>query len=80
MGCHMILPAQFSNNVRLCEEFVFCPYCSRILFYEESSETEEIFFESEDAGSLYDPEEGEDEEFEEDDKEEEKINIDYEEE
>jgi predicted nucleic acid-binding Zn-ribbon protein len=80
MGCHMILPAQFSNNVRLGEEFVFCPYCSRILYYEESSEDEEITFDTEDAGALYDPEEMEEEEFEEDDKEEEKVvNIDFEE-
>jgi uncharacterized protein len=81
MGCHMILPAQFSNNVRLGEEFVFCPYCSRILYYEESSEGEELFFDTEDSGALYDPEEMEEEEFEEeDDKEEEKVvNIDYEE-
>jgi predicted nucleic acid-binding Zn-ribbon protein len=81
MGCHMILPAQFSNNVRLGEEFVFCPYCSRILYYEESSEGEELFFDTEDSGALYDPDEMEEEEFEEeDDKEEEKVvNIDYEE-
>jgi len=79
MGCHMILPAQFSNNVRLGEEFVFCPYCSRILFYEESAEAEELFFDTEDTGALYDPDE-EDEEFEEDDKEEEKAtSADYEE-
>jgi predicted nucleic acid-binding Zn-ribbon protein len=80
MGCHMILPAQFSNNVRLGEEFVFCPYCSRILYYEESSESEDLFFNAEDSGALYDPEEMEDEDFEEDDKEEEKVeNVDYEE-
>jgi len=81
MGCHMILPAQFSNNVRLGQEFVFCPYCSRILYYEESSEGEELYFDTEDSGALYDPEEMEEEEFEEeDDKEEEKVvNIDYEE-
>jgi predicted nucleic acid-binding Zn-ribbon protein len=81
MGCHMILPAQFSNNVRLGQEFVFCPYCSRILYYEESSEGEELFFDTEDSGALYDPEEMEEEEFEEeDDKEEEKVgNIDFEE-
>jgi len=72
MGCHMILPAQFSNNVRLYEEFVFCPYCSRILFFEESPEGEEIFFDNDDAGALYDLEE-EEEEMEEEDKEEEKI-------
>ncbi|MDR2719156.1 MAG: C4-type zinc ribbon domain-containing protein [Treponema sp.] len=81
MGCHMILPAQFSNNVRLGQEFVFCPYCSRILYYEESSEGEELFFDTEDSGVLYDPEEMEEEEFEEEDeKEEEKVvNVDYEE-
>jgi predicted nucleic acid-binding Zn-ribbon protein len=77
MGCHMILPAQFSNNVRLGEDFVFCPYCSRILYYEESAEDQELFFDAEDSGALFDPEE-EEEEFEEDDKEEEKAgNIDY---
>ena len=80
MGCHMILPAQFSNNVRLGEEFVFCPYCSRILYYEDSAESEELFFDTEDSGTLYDSEEiDEEEEFEEDDKEEEKVNIDFEE-
>ncbi|MDR0759231.1 MAG: C4-type zinc ribbon domain-containing protein [Treponema sp.] len=31
-GCHMILPLQFANEVRLGETIVFCPYCSRILF------------------------------------------------
>ena len=77
MGCHMILPAQFSNNVRLGEEFIFCPYCSRILFYEETSEEEELFFDAEDSGTLYDFEE-EDDDFEEDDKEEEKVQMDYE--
>ena len=80
MGCHMILPAQFSNNVRLGEDYVFCPYCSRILEYEESSEDEEIFFDTEDTGVLYDPDEMEEDEFDEDDKEEEKVvNLDYEE-
>jgi len=72
MGCHMILPAQFSNNVRLGEEFIFCPYCSRILFYEETSDGEEVFFDSGDSGALYDPEE-EEEDFEEEDREEEKV-------
>ena len=76
MGCHMILPAQFSNNVRIGEEFIFCPYCSRILYYEESSEGEEIFFDSEDAGTLYESEEIEEDEFDEDEKEEESVIID----
>jgi len=77
-GCHMILPAQFSNNVRLGEEFIFCPYCSRILYYEESTEGEDIFFDSDDAGALEETDEIDEDEFEEDDKEEEKANIDFE--
>ena len=81
MGCHMILPAQFSNNVRLYEEFIFCPYCSRILFFEESPESEEIFYENNDendeTGGLYDLED-EDEEYEEDDKDDDKLNSKFE--
>ncbi len=38
-GCHMILPGQFVNDVRLGEEVLFCPYCSRILFYEQARES-----------------------------------------
>jgi len=37
-GCHMILPANFANEVREGDSIKFCPYCSRILFYEEVSE------------------------------------------
>ncbi|MDR3115069.1 MAG: C4-type zinc ribbon domain-containing protein [Treponema sp.] len=78
MGCHMILPAQFANTVRQGEEIVFCPYCSRILFYEESEQGEENFFDIEDAGSLADLDDMEDEDYEEEEEEEEeKINIDY---
>ena len=79
MGCHMILPVQFSNNVRLGEEFVFCPYCSRILYYEESTEGEDAFFDMDDSGALYDPDEADEEEYEEDEKEDEKVNVDFEE-
>ena len=79
MGCHMILPAQFANVVRKGEEIVFCPYCSRILFYEESEQEEEDFFNEEDSGSLSDLDEMEDEEYEEEEEEEEKVNIDYDE-
>jgi predicted nucleic acid-binding Zn-ribbon protein len=76
MGCHMILPAQFANNVRLGKEIVFCPYCSRILFYEESEQEEEDFFDNEDSGSLSDLEDIEDEDYDDDDEEEdEKVNI-----
>ncbi len=37
-GCHMILPMQFVNEVRSGKSILFCPYCSRILFYEEEGE------------------------------------------
>ncbi len=35
-GCHMTLPVQFVNDVRKGEDFKFCPYCSRVLFWEEA--------------------------------------------
>jgi predicted nucleic acid-binding Zn-ribbon protein len=79
MGCHMILPAQFANMVRLGEEIVFCPYCSRILYYEESEEGEETFFDSEDSGSLSDLDDIDEEEYDDIEEEDEKVNIDYEE-
>jgi predicted nucleic acid-binding Zn-ribbon protein len=78
MGCHMILPAQFANMVRKGEDTVYCPYCSRILFYEESEQGEEEFFDAEDMGSLADLDDMEDDEYDEDEEEEEKVNIDYE--
>ncbi|MFA7642261.1 MAG: C4-type zinc ribbon domain-containing protein, partial [Sphaerochaetaceae bacterium] len=34
-GCHITLPVQFVNEVRKGEDFMFCPYCSRVLFWEE---------------------------------------------
>lgn len=52
-GCHMILPANFANEVREGENIKFCPYCSRILFYEEVSEDQsEDYFNIGLAGSL----------------------------
>jgi hypothetical protein len=71
-GCYMILPPQFVNTVRLGEHVEFCPYCSRILFYQadeegESLETAALEEEVED--------EEEDEEEEEDDAEEEQEEI-----
>ncbi len=39
-GCYMELPEQFANDVRRDEEVHFCPYCSRVLYYEESEEDE----------------------------------------
>ncbi|OJF77742.1 MAG: nucleic acid-binding protein [Treponema sp. CETP13] len=53
-GCHMILPAQFANIVHDGEEIVFCPYCSRILYYADKDEQEDEYFHHEDAGSLAD--------------------------
>jgi predicted nucleic acid-binding Zn-ribbon protein len=79
MGCHMLLPVQFANRVHVGEDFVFCPYCSRILYYEEAEEGETDFFDSEYSGSLSDLDEMEEDEYDEEDEEEEKVNIDYEE-
>jgi len=80
MGCHMILPAQFANTVHKGDEIIFCPYCSRILFYEESEQGEEDFFHDEDSGSLSDLDDMDDD-YDEDEEEEEddKPNSDYEE-
>jgi len=69
-GCHMILPAQFANQVRSGEEIVFCPYCSRILFYQEAEQGEQDFFDEDDTGSLSDLddlESDDEDEFDEDD-------------
>jgi len=61
-GCHMILPAQFANTVREGDRILFCPYCSRILFYEETeNEDEDNYFRIDDAGSLVDLDDDEDE-------------------
>ncbi|ORC36605.1 zinc ribbon domain-containing protein [Marispirochaeta aestuarii] len=54
-GCHMQLPSQFVNDVRNGEKILFCPYCSRILFYSESEIAEDAYyFQDEDTGSLAD--------------------------
>jgi len=66
-GCHMILPANFANEVREGEDIKFCPYCSRILYYEEVSEDQqEDYFDMGVAGSLA----GLDEDFDDEDSEE----------
>ena len=54
----MTLPAQFVNDVRREDEIKFCPYCSRVLYYEESEDADHLdalFATSEDS------DEGEDE-------------------
>lgn len=77
-GCHMILPAQFVNEVRSGNRIIFCPYCSRILYYEESEEEagDQLFVDIE-SGSLSDledyaeegEEDGDDDGFDDNDKE-----------
>ncbi|HUX36895.1 MAG TPA: C4-type zinc ribbon domain-containing protein [Rectinemataceae bacterium] len=65
-GCYMILPAQFVNEVRSGNRIIFCPYCSRVLYYEESEgdSNDQLFVDIE-SGSLSDledyAEEGEEE-------------------
>ena len=67
-GCHMILPAQFANDVRSGDKIVFCPYCSRILYYQEVEEGEEEYFQMDDTGSLADlSDEDLDDEYDEED-------------
>jgi len=49
-GCHIILPMQFVNEVRSEDKIRFCPYCSRILYFQsgmDPSKREQI-----EAGSL----------------------------
>ena len=75
-GCHMILPAQFANIVREGENINFCPYCSRILFYEETDEEDvyDSYYSLDEAGSLADLDDDfSDEEGFEDEEREEKL-------
>lgn len=64
-GCYMILPAQFVNEVRSGNKIIFCPYCSRVLYYQEAEEQSEQLFADIESGSLSDlsdyAEEGEEE-------------------
>lgn len=41
-GCNMILPVQFVNDVRSNYSIEYCPYCSRILFYEDSDNVVDV--------------------------------------
>ena len=56
MGCHMILSAQFAIEVREGKNIMYCPYCSRILYYQESDQdsAEDMIFDDMDMGSLAD--------------------------
>lgn len=53
-GCSMILPAQFVNEVRQSDKIVFCPYCSRVLFFQESDDLEQDMMVDIESGSLSD--------------------------
>lgn len=51
-GCHMILPAQYVNDVRQGEKILFCPYCSRILFYTDQEDNTLLAFDDSDIGGF----------------------------
>lgn len=54
-GCQMILPNQFVNDVRAGEDILFCPYCSKIVFYTETDEQlDEVGFSDSDEEGLAD--------------------------
>lgn len=53
-GCSMILPAQFVNEVRQGNKIVFCPYCSRVLHYQEAEESAGDLIADIESGSLAD--------------------------
>jgi hypothetical protein len=46
-GCQMILHNQFVNDVQRGDEILFCPYCSKIVFYMGDEEAEEAEKQSE---------------------------------
>ncbi|MDR1625284.1 MAG: C4-type zinc ribbon domain-containing protein [Spirochaetia bacterium] len=74
-GCHMILPMQFVNDVRLLSsmdrqiegsELKSCPYCSRVLFFQEDGE--DVFYQEPSEGifDMDDIEDDEEEDYSED--------------
>jgi predicted nucleic acid-binding Zn-ribbon protein len=77
-GCHMILPAQFANDVHEGKGIVFCPYCSRILYHEDLSEDEVVLFDTESVGSLADLDDLDDEKDEDDEDEEDESGVNFE--
>ena len=46
--CHMVLPIQFVNDVHSQDSLMFCPYCSRILYYDESIDDQNMIYNSDD--------------------------------
>ncbi len=62
-GCSIVLPAQFVNSVRQSNTVVFCPYCSRVLSYEEGDLDHDDMIVDIESGSLADLDDfGDDEE------------------
>ena len=57
-GCNIILPAQFANEIQSETELKYCPYCSRVLYYEASDveleDADEFTFDDSDMGGLAD--------------------------
>jgi predicted nucleic acid-binding Zn-ribbon protein len=54
-GCHIVLPAQFVNKVRLGEGINFCPHCSRIIYFEEGGDAfSQVFFDEDEMAGLSD--------------------------
>ena len=53
-GCQMILPPFFANRVRTGQEIMFCPNCSRIVFFGGDEEFEGDAFDA--AGAEFDDE------------------------
>ncbi|HKK47851.1 MAG TPA: C4-type zinc ribbon domain-containing protein [Alkalispirochaeta sp.] len=54
-GCQMILPNQFVNDVRAAQEILFCPYCSKVVFYaEDDVDADEVGFSNSDEEGLAD--------------------------
>ncbi len=41
-GCHMILPPQYVNDVRIGKKIMFCTECSRILYFQEEIEEKDV--------------------------------------
>lgn len=66
-GCHIVLPANFVNQVRMAEKVEFCPYCSRVLYFEDGDVDEFLtgYIDGDDMGGLIDLVDEED--FEEED-------------
>ena len=54
-GCQMILPNQFVNDVRAGNDILFCPYCSKVVFYTDDEEdADEVGFSDSDEEGLAD--------------------------